>query len=267
VTRLDLPGNQEQLLEAVTAVGKPTVLVLFDGRPLAIKWAADNVPAIIEAWYPGIEAGNAVANILFGDANPCGKLPTTFPRAVGQEPLFYNQLPTGRPADDIDLTHPPTGQDKYYSRYIDETNAPLYPFGHGLSYTTFTYSQLRLNHYEISAEDLLPPSTGHKPMPVRKILVTFVVKNVGPFAGTEVAQLYIRNVGGSVEEPVRELRGFQRVTLKAGESKQLQISLGFRELSYYNLEMERVIEPTQYEIWVGGSSDATLGTQFEVTEK
>ena len=137
LTRLDLPGNQEQLLEAITQLGKPTVLVLFDGRPLAIKWAADHVPAIIEAWYPGIEAGPAVADILFGDANPSGKLTATFPRAVGQEPLFYNQLPTGRPADDIDLTHPPTGEDKYFSRYIDETNAPLFPFGYGLSYTTF----------------------------------------------------------------------------------------------------------------------------------
>jgi beta-glucosidase len=267
MTRLDLPGNQEDLLESIVAVGKPTVLVLFDGRPLAITWAASNVPAIIEAWYPGIEAGNAVAAILFGDVNPSGKLTVTFPRAVGQEPLFYNQLPTGRPAEDIDLTHPPTGQDKYYSRYIDETNAPLYSFGYGLSYTTFSYSQLRLSRYQVSADELMYSPSRHASVPARKIQVSFTVKNTGPVTGTEVAQLYIRNIGGSVEEPVRELRGFQRVTLKPGESRQLQFSLGFRELSYFNLDMDRVIEPTNYDVWVGGSSDATLGTQFEVTEK
>ncbi|HEX4141705.1 MAG TPA: glycoside hydrolase family 3 N-terminal domain-containing protein [Candidatus Methylacidiphilales bacterium] len=267
VTRLDLPGNQEDLLELIQSVGKPVVLVLFDGRPLAIKWAAENVPAIVEAWYPGIEAGNAVAEVLFGDVNPSGKLTATFPRAVGQEPLFYNQLPTGRPADDIDLTHPPTGQDKYFSRYIDETNAPLYAFGYGLSYTTFTYSQLRLSQDSISVDALSYPQPGHFLMPVRHIQVSCTVKNTGPVSGAEVAQLYIRNIGGSVEEPVRELRGFQRVTLKPGESRVLTFSLGFRELSYYNLDMERVIEPTQYDVWVGGSSDATLGTQFEVTEK
>jgi beta-glucosidase len=248
-------------------VGKPVVLVLFDGRPLAIKWAAENVPAIIEAWYPGIEAGNAVAEVLFGDANPSGKLTATFPRAVGQEPLFYNQLPTGRPADDIDLTHPPTGQDKYFSRYIDETNAPLYVFGHGLSYTTFTYSQLRLSQDSISVDALSAPPSRHLFSPARKILVNVTVKNTGPVAGTEVAQLYLRNIGGSVEEPVRELRGFQRATLKPGESRVLTFSLSFRELSYFNQDMERVVEPTQYDVWVGGSSDATLGTQFEVTEK
>jgi beta-glucosidase len=208
-----------------------------------------------------------VAEVLFGDVNPSGKLTATFPRAVGQEPLFYNQLPTGRPADDIDLTHPPTGQDKYFSRYIDETNAPLFSFGYGLSYTRFTYSKLRLSQTQISAEALMYPHTRHLLSPLKNIHVSVEVKNTGPVTGTEVAQLYIRNIGGSVEEPVRELRGFQRVTLKPGESRPLQFTLGFRELSYFNLDMERVIEPTEYDVWVGGSSDATLGTQFEVTEK
>jgi beta-glucosidase len=267
VTRLDLPGNQEQLLETITKIGKPTVLVLFSGRPLAIKWAAEHVPTILEAWYPGIEAGPAVAEALFGDINPSGKLTATFPRAVGQEPLFYNQLPTGRPADDIDLSHPPTGPDKYFSRYIDETNAPLFPFGHGLSYTTFTYSAVKLSQTSISSEDLMHPKRGHFFIPPSEIDVTAEVKNSGPVTGTEVAQLYIRNTGGSVEEPVRELRGFQRVTLKPGESKQIEFTLGFEELSYYNLEMTRVIEPTEYQVWVGGSSEATQGAQFEVTEK
>jgi beta-glucosidase len=265
LTRLDLPGNQEELLETIVSIGKPTVLVLFDGRPLAIKWAAMHVPAILEAWYPGIEAGPAVADILFGDANPSGKLPATFPRAVGQEPLFYNQLPTGRPADDIDLSHPPTGEDKYFSRYIDETNAPLFPFGFGLSYTTFAYSNVQLSQKTISSDALSHPKKGRFFLSPSRIQVTADVKNTGLVAGTDVAQLYIRNTGGSVEEPVRELKGFQRVTLKPGETKQIKFTLGFDELSYYNLEMERVIEPTQYQVWVGGSSEATQGAQFDVT--
>ncbi len=267
LTRLDLPGNQERLLEAVTRLGKPTVLVLFDGRPLAIKWAAAHVPAILEAWYPGIEAGPAVAGILFGDVNPSGKLPATFPRAVGQEPLYYNQLPTGRPADEIDLSHPPTGADKYYSRYIDETNAPLFPFGHGLSYTTFAYSDVKLSPASISSEDLTHPQARHFFSPPSDIRVTAEVKNTGPVAGTEVVQLYIRNTGGSFEEPVRELKGFERVTLKPGESRRVEFTLGFDEISYYNLGMTRVIEPTEYQVWVGGSSEASQGAQFEVTKQ
>jgi beta-glucosidase len=265
LTRLDLPGNQEDLLEAITKLNKPTVLVLFDGRPLALKWAAQNVPAILEAWYPGIEAGPAVADVLFGDANPSGKLPATFPRAVGQEPLFYNQLPTGRPADDIDLTHPPTGEDKYFSRYIDETNAPLFPFGFGLSYTTFAYSSVKLSQGSITSEQITTPRPGRFFTAPSKITVTAQIKNTGAVAGTDVAQLYIRNTGGSVEEPVRELKGFQRVTLAPGESKLITFTLGFDELSYYNLEMTRVIEPTRYQVWVGGSSEATQGAEFEVT--
>jgi beta-glucosidase len=265
LTRLDLPGNQERLLEAVTKLGKPTVLILFDGRPLAIKWAAVHVPAILEAWYPGIEAGPAVADVLFGDVNPSGKLTATFPRAVGQEPLFYNQLPTGRPAEDVDLTHPPTGQDKYLSRYIDESNAPLYSFGYGLSYTKFSYSHVAVSPGSLSSDDLNHPKKGRFFSPPDEIHVTAEVKNTGPVAGTEVAQLYIRNTGGSVEEPVRELKGFERVTLEPGQSKQLDFTLGFDELSYYNLDMERVVEPTEYQVWVGGDSEATQGASFEVT--
>ena len=266
LTRLDLPGNQEKLLEAITQLGKPTVLVLFDGRPLAIKWAAEHVPAILEAWYPGIEAGPAVADLLFGDANPSGKLTATFPRAVGQEPLFYNQLPTGRPAEDIDLSHPPTnGKDKYFSRYIDESNAPLYPFGYGLSYTQFTYSKVKLSTDTISAQNLLHLTHQRFFAPPESVHVTAEVKNTGTVAGVEVAQLYLRNTGGTIEEPVRELKGFQRVSLRPGESKQLDFTLGFDELSYYNLNMELVVEPTQYEAWIGGSSEADEGAQFQVT--
>jgi beta-glucosidase len=262
LTRLDLPGNQEDLLEAIMKLGKPTVLVLFDGRPLAITWAAAHVPAIMEAWYPGLEAGPAVADLLFGDTNPSGKLPATFPRAVGQEPLFYDQLPTGRPAEDVDLTHPPTGVDKYLSRYIDESNAPLYPFGFGLSYASFTYSPVTLSLASVSAAELQHPKSKYHPT---RIVVSADVKNTGPVEGVEVVQLYIRNTGGSVEEPVRELKGFQRLDLKPGQTTHIEFTLGFDDLCYYNLDMARVIEPTEYQVWLGDNSNATNGARFEVT--
>jgi beta-glucosidase len=265
VTRLDLPGNQEQLLEAVTALGKPTVLVLFDGRPLALKWAAANVPAIVEAWYPGIEAGHGVADVLFGDVNPSGKITATFPRAVGQEPLFYNQLPTGRPATDLDLSHPPVGEYKYFSRYIDETNAPLFPFGHGLSYTKFDYGTVHLSLQKISAHKWMHPPQGRLFPAPREVRVNVDLKNTGGVAGVEIAQLYIRVTGGTVEEPVRELKSFQRVALKPGETKTLDFTLGPDDLSHYDLDMQRTIEPGQVQVWVGGSSEAAQGAAFEVT--
>jgi beta-glucosidase len=265
LTRLDLPGNQEDLLEEITHLGKPTVLVLFDGRPLALKWAAANVPAIVEAWYPGIEAGPAVADVLFGDTNPSGKITATFPRAVGQEPLFYDQLPTGRPAGDIDLTHPPTGPDKYFSRYIDETNAPLFPFGYGLSYTQFSYGKLQLTPQKISAQKLMHPPTGRLFPPAKEIRVGVDLTNTGKVAGTEIAQLYIRDTGGEVEEPVRELKGFQRVTLKPGETRHLVFTLGREELAHYNLDMEKTVEPGTIHVWVGGSSLASEGADFDIT--
>ena len=235
--------------------------MLFDGRPLAITWAATHVPAIMEAWYPGLEAGPAVADLLFGDANPSGKLPATFPRAVGQEPIFYNQLPTGRPAEDADLSHPPTGEDKYISRYIDETNAPLYPFGYGLSYTKFDYAPVTLSLASVSAAELMHPKSKYQPV---HIVVSADVKNTGPVEGVEVVQLYIRNTGGSVEEPVRELKGIQRLDLKPGQTTHVEFTLGFDDLCYYNLDMARVIEPTEYQVWVGGNSNATDGARFEV---
>ena len=265
VTRLDLPGNQEQLLEAVTNLGKPTVLVLFNGRPLALKWAAANVPAIVEAWYPGIEAGHAVADILFGDANPSGKLTATFPRAVGQEPLFYNQLPTGRPATELDLSHPPLGEYKYFSRYIDETNAPLFPFGHGLSYTKFTYGPLQLSQKKISAHQLMHPPRGHLFPPPRDVQVNVDLKNTGNLPGVEIAQLYIRVTGGTVEEPVRELKGFQRVSLKPGETRHLAFTLSPDELAHYDLSMQKTIEQGLVQVWIGGSSEATQEAEFQIT--
>lgn len=262
---LDLPGNQEQLLETIAATGKPVILVLFSGRPLVLDWAASHVPAILEAWYPGVEAGPALVDLLFGDANPSGKLPVSFPRAVGQEPLYLSQLPTGRPADGVDLTHPPANsEEKYVSRYIDVPNSPLYPFGYGLSYTRFSYSPVKFSISSIAIDQLTSASgVGTQGSPV---LASVTVRNTGPVAGTEVAQLYLRIRGASVEEPVRVLKGFERVTLQPGESKQLQFALGFHELSFINAKSQRVVEPAEYTVYIGGNSEAGQSAQFNVTQ-
>jgi beta-glucosidase len=255
---LDLPGNQEKLLEAVAATGKPVVLIMFTGRPNEIKWAGAHIPAIVEAWFPGMEGGHAVADVLFGDVNPSAKSPVSFPRATGQEPLYYAQMPTGRPAGKVDLSHLPTNApEKFVSRYIDEENSALFPFGWGLSYTRFSYSQPAVNKSEVTLGDV---AQGHG----SGLTVGVDVRNTGSVAGTEVVQLYLRNTAASVEQPVRELKGFQRVTLAPGESKHVEFPLGFDELSFYNVESKRVIEPTTYKVFVGGSSLAEAGTSFEV---
>ena len=254
---IGLPGRQEELLEAVAATGKPIVLVLFTGRPSEIKWAGAHVPAIVNAWFPGMEGGHAVADVLFGDVNPSAKLTVSMPRAVGQEPLYYAQTPTGRPAM-VDLTHMPTNaQEKFVSRYIDEENSALFPFGWGLSYTRFSYSQPTVSKSEIP---LASVAEGHGPVET----VSVDVRNTGSVAGTEVVQLYVRKMYASVEQPLRELKGFQRVTLAPGESKHVEFSLGFNELSLYNAESKRVVEPTDFKVWVGGSSLATAETSFAV---
>lgn len=260
---LGLTGNQEELLEAVAATGKPVVLVLFNGRPLALPWAAKNVPAILEAWYPGIEAGNAVANVLLGDVNPSGKLPASFPYSVGQEPISYSQFPTGRPMVDPEaLTPPPADRSHYGSRYIDGPNDPIYPFGWGLSYTQFSYSPITVNNkqFPLSAVNA---SRNQKSGP---ITVGVDVKNTGSVAGTEVVQLYIRNTSASLEQPVRELKGFERVTLAPGEQKHVEFALGFEELAFYNASLERVVEPTRYRLVVGDNSKATERTDIEITK-
>jgi beta-glucosidase len=254
---LDLPGNQEKLLEAVAATGKPVILVMFTGRPNAIKWAGAHIPAIVEAWFPGMEGGHAVADILFGDVNPSAKSPVSFPRATGQEPLYYAQMPTGRPAHG-DLSHlPVNAAEKFLSRYIDEDNSPLFPFGWGLSYTRFSYSQPTVNKAQVSLQDV---AQGHGP----GLTVGVDVRNTGSVAGTEVVQLYLRNTSASVEQPVRELKGFTRVALAPGESKRVEFPLGFDELSFYNVESKRVVEPTTYKVFVGGSSLTSQETSFEV---
>ncbi|MBI4860920.1 MAG: glycoside hydrolase family 3 C-terminal domain-containing protein [Candidatus Riflebacteria bacterium] len=248
-TDLGLPGNQQQLLEAVVAVGKPTVVVLFSGRPLTIGWAVRNVPAILQAWHPGIEAGPGLVRTLFGESNPGGKLTVTFPRSVGQVPLYYNHLNTGRPVPaGTDLSRPPEKpEDKYLSRYIDSPNAPLYPFGHGLSYTRFSYGPVELSTRAASAREM-DRGTG------KPITVTARVTNVGDRPGDETVQLYIGQRGTSVARPVRELVGFQKVALGPGQSVRVSFILGRESLAFWNIDLKHVVEPAHVTVWVGGSS-------------
>jgi beta-glucosidase len=228
---LDLPGRQLELVQAVQAAGKPTVVVLMNGRPLTIPWLAENSPAILETWFAGTQAGNAIADVLFGDVNPGGKLPVTFPRAVGQVPIYYNHLNTGRPPD---------VQNKYTSKYLDITWTPLYPFGHGLSYTQFRITNLQLSSSNISTSG--------------SVTVTVDVENVGQRAGDEVVQLYIRDMVASVSRPVKELKGFQRITLARGEKRQVRFQLGVEHFSFWNREMKYVVEPGEFKVMVGPNS-------------
>jgi beta-glucosidase len=258
---LGFTGAQQRLLEAVVATGKPVILIVLAGRPLEIKWAANHVPAIVEGWSPGFEGGHALADILFGDVNPSGRLPASLPRAVGQEPLYYAQLPTGRPALGVDLTRIPTNSpEKFVSRYVDEENSALFPFGFGLSYTRFGYSTPTVSRATVPLKEV----TDSRRDPV--VTVGVDVRNTGSVAGTEVVQLYLRNLNASIEQPVRELKGFTRVTLAPGESKHVDFPIGFDELNFYNVDVKQVVEPTQYKIWVGGSSLASAETSIQIVE-
>ena len=256
---LDLPGNQQKLLEEIAATGKPVVLLVFSGRPLVLTWAAQHVAAIMEVWFPGTEAGNALADVLYGDVSPSGKLPMSFPRAVGQEPLYYNQFPTGRPPFNADLSRPPGPDSRFVSRYIDVPNSALFPFGFGLSYTHFSYADVAVSRPEVPLREA-DRASAHD-----LITVTATVKNDGSRTATEVVQCYMRNLGASLEQPVRSLKGFTRVTLKPGESKRVTFDLGFPELSFYNTSGKPVVEPTHYTVWIGGSSLATEHAEFKVT--
>ena len=245
---LGLPGNQQQLLEAVAATGKPVVLIIFSGRPLSLTWATAHVPAILQAWFPGVQAGPALVRTLFGDVSPSGKLTISMPRSVGQEPLYYDQLNTGRPADGIDLTRPPRNHaEKYHSRYVDEPNAPLFPFGYGLSYTKFTYSPLELSASQLSAGGL-----NDKTQPPLQVSTT--VRNAGSRAGEETVELYIRLRGTSIALPVRQLEGFRKLALAPGESKRVEFTLGRDELSFWNIDMQNTVEPATATVWIGPSS-------------
>jgi beta-glucosidase len=238
---LDLPGRQEELLKAVVALGKPVILVLLNGRPLSINWAAENVPAILEAWEPGSEGGNAIADILFGDVNPGGKLPVTFPRKGSHAPLYYAR----------NLTHAPEDSQMYRSRYWDGPTTPLYPFGFGLSYTTFSITNLKVSAPQVKVG--------------KTVTVTADVTNTGSVAGDEVVQLYIHQKAGSDSRPMRELKGFERVALKPGETKTVTFSLGPAELSHWSTSAgKRVQDAEAFDIWVGSDSLATLHADLKV---
>jgi beta-glucosidase len=254
---LDLPGNQLELLERIAAVGKPIVLLVFSGRPLVLTSAAQHVQAIFEVWFPGIEAGDAIARLLYGDESPSGKLPMSFPVTVGQEPLYYNQFPTGRPANNADLSKPPGPDSRFISRYIDAPNAALFPFGFGLSYTTFGYSAVAVSRSTI-------PLRAAHPGAASLVTATVTVTNTGTRNATEVVQCYVGNRGASLEQPVRSLQGFERVTLAPGESKQVSFPLGFNELSFFDNAGKQVIEPTQYTVWIGGDSLASNAAEFSI---
>jgi beta-glucosidase len=256
---LDLPGNQQQLLEAVVATGKPVVLLVFSGRPLVLDWAAQHVPAIMEVWFPGVETGPAIAETLFGDVAPSGKLTMSFPRAVGQEPLYYNQLPTGRPIQHADPAHPGYVEMKYVSRYLDVPNDALFPFGHGLTYSTFGYSGVSLSTPSISAAALMRDPKS------QPISATATVTNTGKRRATEIVQCYVNIRGASTEQPVRTLKGFARITLEPGQSQAVHFPLGFAELSFYNAKVQRVVEPADYTVFIGGSSTTTNAGHFTAT--
>ncbi len=256
-TVIDLPGLQTKLLEAVAAAGKPTVLIVFSGRPLTLTPVVDKVNAVVQAWHPGIQAGPALWRVLSGQANFSGKLTVSMPRAVGQLPLYYNALNTGRPHLKVDLTHPPTnGDEKYVSRYIDELNAPLFPFGYGLSYTKFDYSRVSISAKSLSSESLNADSQSLK--------VSVDVKNTGERDGVEVAELYLGERGTSISRPVRELKGFQRVALKAGESKQVEFTVGKEQLRFWNIDMRQIVEPGIVTVWVGPDSQTENSAEFSI---
>jgi beta-glucosidase len=238
---LDLPGRQLDLVKAVQATGKPTVVVLMNGRPLTITWLAENTPAILETWFSGSQAGNAIADVLFGDVNPGGKLPVTFPRAVGQLPLYYNHKNTGRPPD---------AKQKYTSKYLDVPWTPLFPFGYGLSYTQFKITNLQLGAQRI-------PLNG-------KLTVSVDLENTGKRAGDEVVQLYIRDVAASVTRPVKELKGFQRITLRPGEKKRVEFVLASEHLGFWNRQLRFAVEPGEFRVLVGSNSEDLIEAKFQV---
>ena len=236
---LDLPGVQQQLVEAIQKTGKPVVVVLMNGRPLTINWIDKNIPSILETWFLGTQAGNAIADVLFGDYNPSGKLPVTFPRSVGQIPIYYSMKNTGRP---MDLNN------KYTSKYLDESNDPLYPFGYGLSYTSFSYGDITINKSEVTSNE--------------EITISCKVTNTGSRAGEEVVQLYLRDVVGSVTRPVKELKNFQKIMIQPGESKDVIFNVTNHDLSFFRKDMSFGSEPGKFQIFIGGNSRDLKQAEF-----
>jgi beta-glucosidase len=242
-SELELPGVQEKLAKEILKTAKPVVVVLMNGRPLAIPWVAENVPAILEAWYLGIESGNAIADVLFGDYNPSGKLPVTFPRTVGQVPIYYNHKSTGRPG--INFV-------KFTSKYFDLPLTPLYPFGFGLSFTKFDYGKIQLSNENI-------PQDG-------KLTASLDIKNTGDFDGEEIVQLYIRDDVASVTRPVKELKDFKKIFLKKGETKKVEFEIGKDQLAFYDKDMKWKVEPGTFKIFIGTNSEECKEASFNVTD-
>jgi beta-glucosidase len=242
VAAIDLPRNQEQLMRVLNRMGKPVVMVLFNSRPLTFQWVNDNLPAIVVAWQPGFETGNALADVLTGKVNPSGKLPVTFPRHLGQVPIYYNHLSTGRPQ--------PAFGALWTSGYLDMSAQPAYAFGHGLSYTTFNYSDITLEKNIISSKESLKASV--------------TVTNTGKIAGAEVVQCYLHDIAADIARPVKELKGFQKITLQPGESRTVTFTLTQQDLSYWNHELKFKADPGTFEIFIGGSSDRVKQANFEM---
>lgn len=241
-SNINIPESQQRLMRELYTLGKPVVLVLFNGRPLTLEWEDAHFPAILETWFAGTEAGNAIADVLFGDYNPAGKLTITFPRSVGQIPVYYGMKNTGRPA---------SPDNKYSSKYLDISNDPLYPFGYGLSYTNFTYSRPVLDKTSIKTTD--------------KLNVSVTVSNTGNYDGEEVVQLYIRDMVGSVTRPLKQLRGFQKVFLRKGESKEIKFTLTNDDLKFYDINMKYTSEPGDFKVFVGTNSRDTQEASFKLT--
>lgn len=243
-SEIGIPKIQQDLLAALLKTGKPVVLVLFTGRPLTLQWENEQVPAILNVWFSGTEAGDAIADVLFGNVNPSGKLSTTFPQNVGQIPLYYNHKNTGRPL--------PEGKwfQKFRSNYLDVSNDPLFPFGYGLSYTTFTYSDIALSSNSLKGN--------------QAITATVTITNAGNVAGKEVVQLYTRQLVGSITRPVKELKGFQKIALRAGESKKVTFTISNKDLKFYNSDLKYVAEPGNYKLFIGGNSRDVKEADFKL---
>lgn len=241
---IEIPSVQQDLLKALVKTGKPLVLVLFTGRPLALKWENENVPAILNVWFGGSEAGSAIADVLFGDVNPSGKLSTTFPQNIGQVPLYYNHKNTGRPLDEGKWFA------KFRSNYLDVSNDPVYPFGYGLSYTNFSYSDVKLSRASLKGTQSLTASVN--------------VTNTGSKDGKETVELYIRDVVGSITRPVKELKGFQKIDLKVGESKNVSFTISVNDLKFYNSDLKYVAEPGDFKVFIGGNSRDVKEANFKL---
>jgi beta-glucosidase len=259
---LGLPGRQEELLEKVVAAGKPVVLILFSGRPLTVPWAFEHIPAVVAAWFPGVQAGNAITDVLFGAAAPTGRLPLSWPRDSGQEPLYYNALNTGRPMADPE--HPTEkGEKKYVSRYIDEPSSPQFPFGYGLTYTTFHYGATQASAKQLTLATL--ENALADPARQSKVLsVSAEITNRGSRPGETFAQLYIRLEGTSVAMPVRMLKGFQKVALAAGESRRVTFDLGADTFAFWGGENKFGVEPAHVTIWVAPHSAAGENATLDI---